>query len=451
MDVKIDAATEDVTERLQGAIDIISASGGGRLILGQGDHICGGIVLKSGVELHLDEGAVLRPVPDYERYAATRVESVAEDSDRAMVIAVNARGISVTGPGTIDGSGSAFIDGDLPDMGTWVPTRLRPRVLVLDRCQDVALSGFSIKNSPMWTIHALDCDRVSVRDVTVDNDRRMPNTDGIVVDACRDVVIEDCTFRTADDGIVLKTTARPNGSPAGTCRNVSIVGCTIESRSCAIKIGTETHGDVMDILADRCRIEKSNRGLGIFSRDGGKISRIRFSNITVDCSETPDGFWGSGEALTVTALDRKPKHKKAGPVSNLAVENLSGIMEGAINMVAERNGLIDAVSLRAVRLAQREGALGTGRSFDLRPGPADLSPSPDAAGRANAWVKGEDGKVVGLIPYPGGMPALYAENVAGLVIDDCLFSRPAVLPEGWNSDAVVTKNTTAEQGSEAGV
>lgn len=429
---------EDATERLQSAIDIISASGGGRLILSAGGHVCGGIRLKSGVELHLGEGAILKPEPNYASYAATRVNSVAEDSDRAMIVAENAQSVSITGPGTIDAGGRAFIAGDLPEMGTWVPQRLRPRVLVLDGCKDVMLADFTVTNSPMWTIHAIDCARVSVRNVTVDNDRRMPNTDGFVVDACRDVTIEDCVFRTADDGIVLKTTARPDGAPVGTCSRVRISGCTVESRSCAIKIGTETHGDVTDVTAERCVIEKSNRALGIFSRDGGVISNIRFIDIVVDCAETPDGFWGSGEALTVNVLDRRPETRPAGRVVDLHIENLSGTMEGAINLFAERPGMIENARLMAIDLGQRQGKLGTAHSFDLRPGPADLAPSADAAGRANAWVKGADGKVIGLIPYPGGLPALYAENVVGLTLDDLTFGRPEPLPAGWNIREVVT-------------
>lgn len=437
MDMSVEAASEDATERLQRLIDDISAAGGGRLTLQRGEHVCGGIRLRTGVELHLSEGAILKPIPDYERYAHMRVDSVAEDSDRAMFVAVNETEIRITGPGTIDAGGSAFIAGDLPEMGTWMPNRLRPRVLVLDRCRDIVLSGFTVINSPMWTLHAIDCENIVVRDVTIDNDRRMPNTDGFVVDACRDVLIENSSFRTADDGIVLKTTARPDGTAAGICRNIRILGCTVESQSCAIKIGTESHGDVTDVVADRCVIERSNRGLGIFSRDGGAISHIRFSNIVLDCAETRDGFWGSGEALTVNVVDRKPDVKPAGHVTDLIVENVTGTMEGAINLFAEQPGAIENVRLSNFAIKQRKGALGTAECFDLRPGVADLMPAAEAEGRANAWVKDANGKVVGLIPYPGGLPGLYANNIAGLTLENVSFSRPLPLPAGWNSEDIV--------------
>ena len=80
-----------------------------------------------------------------------------------------------------------------------------------------------------------------------------------------------------------------------------------------------------------------------------------------------------------------------------------------------------------------------GHAYDVRPTHFDLAPSPDAAGRANAWVKDENGKVIGLVAYPGGMPALFASNIESLSIEDVRFSRPSPLPVGWNAEATVIR------------
>jgi polygalacturonase len=121
----------------------------------------------------------------------------------------------------------------------------------------------------------------------------MPNTDGIVVDACRGVQITNCTIRTADDGIVLKTSARSDGRRPGSCGDITAQDCTIESHSCALKIGTESYADFHDIRFERIKIEASNRAIGVFSRDGGAVRNVVFRQIDLDCSETPSGFWGS--------------------------------------------------------------------------------------------------------------------------------------------------------------
>ncbi len=437
-DILIPASPDDQTGLLQDAIDQ-GAIGPVRVVLTQGRHVSRGLTLRSDVTLQLDEGARLEFVPDYAAYAATEVNVIAEDSNRAMLKAEGAERIRITGRGEIHCQGSTrYTCGEMPGLGVLTPVKERPRVMVLDRCRDVELSGISVFDSPMWTLHFVDCDGLRVRGIRVDNNRRMPNTDGIVLDGCRDVQLSDCVFRTADDGIVLKTSIRSDQNLTGPCQGIDIRDCVIESRSCALKLGTESFSDFRDITFEDCRIEKSNRGLGIFSRDGGTVDGVRFARVELDCSETPDGFWGSGEALTITVLDRRPETRPAGPVRNIRCEAIRGRMEGAINLFAERSGMIGNVSLDDVELTQRPGSLGTGQSYDIRPTPADLIPSEEAMGRANAWRYGPDGRVMGLMDYPGGMPAIFAHEVSGLDVGKVTFSRPTPLPANWNPEEIVS-------------
>lgn len=419
------------TTTIQAAIDQVSMSGGGVVALLAGSHITGGLRLKSGVELHLTDGAVLKPIPDYEAFADNIVDVIAEKSNRAMIVASGAEHIAITGPGRIEAGGDHFIIGDDEVVGTFTPAEFRPRVLVAEHCRDVRLHGLEVQNSPMWTLHFVDCEDLSVRDVRVMNNRRLPNTDGMVLDACRRAIIDNCQINTADDGICLKTSAGPNGQAIGRCEDIVVRGCTVSSVSCALKIGTESFGDFTNVVFEDCRVEQSNRGLGIFSRDGGRVSNVRFSRIDLECFETPDGFWGSGEALTVTVVDRVP-HRPAGAVSNLVVEDITGSMEGAVTLVSTAPAGIHDVHLRRMHLVQKVGKLGTGLRYDLRPTNADLAPAPEAQGRANAWTRGSDGRIVGLLDYPGGMPGAFVQGVTGLEVEDVRFDRPQPLPQGWN-------------------
>ncbi len=417
---RIPAASADQTAAIQSAIDALAAAGGGRVVLEAGEHPCGALRLGDRVGLHLEAGAVLRLTPDYQALASNVVSVVAEGSDRGLIVAQGATGIAITGEGEIAAPGRAYIAGDDPEVGTWVPAKLRPRVLVLEDCLGVEISGVRITDSPMWTIHLVNCRDVRVAGVRVENDRRLPNTDGLVIDSCHDVLVEGVEISTADDGVCLKTTRRAAG--IGTCSNVTVRHCRVSSQSCALKIGTESFGDITGIVFEDCTVIESNRALGIFSRDGGRISDVRFSRITVQCHETPDGFWGSGEALTVTVVDRRPE-RPAGTVSGLLVEDISGTMEGAINLVSTTAGGITGVRLSRIAITQRLGTLGTAHRYDLRPTPADLAPPATASGRANAWTKGADGIVVGLVDYPGGLPGLFASGVEGLALDGGVVER----------------------------
>ena len=420
--IDVAATGAEQTVRIQSAIDRVGAGGGGRVTLLAGIHNSGGLELRSGVDLHLAAGAALVFKADYDAYAGNVVSVIAEQSDRAMLVAKGARDIAITGEGEIRAPGRAYIIGDDLEVDTYIPARFRPRVLVFEDCAGVRLSGIRIADSPMWTMHLVACREVTVTDVRVDNDRRLPNTDGLVIDSCIGVLVDRVEISTADDGVCLKTTRRAAG--IGPCRDVTVRNCRVSSQSCALKIGTESFGDVTDIVFEDCIVTDSNRALGIFSRDGGRISNVRFSRIAVDCHETPDGFWGSGEALTVTVVTRRPE-LPAGAVSGLVVEDISGTMEGAINLISTVPGGIADVRLSRVTITQRPGLLGTASRYDLRPTPADLAPSASAAGRANAWTKGADGVVIGLVDYPGAMPGTFASGVEGLSMDRVVISREA--------------------------
>ncbi|SMY07278.1 Polygalacturonase [Flavimaricola marinus] len=434
---RISPVKEDMTSQVQSMID--GTSGPRRITFSPGVYRCAGLRLSSDLTLHMEEGAELHFHPDYDAYAHTEVAVVAEDSNRAMLVASGAERIAITGQGKIVCDGSrAFSVGEDTEMGVLIPAKLRPRVLVFDQCRDVRIDGLTVEDSPMWTLHFVDCDGMNLRNLAVFNNRQMPNTDGLVIDGCRDVHVERCEIRTADDGIVLKTSARAEGGTTGPCADITVSDCVIESRSCALKLGTESFSPFRDIAFRDIRIEASNRAMGIFSRDGGPVDNVRFERIEVDCNEAPAGFWGSGEAVTINTLDRRPEDGPAGAIRSVVVRKLRGVMEGAINLVAERKGDISGIVLEDIEIVQRQGPLGTGQSYDLRPTYLDRFPTDAAAGRVNAWRLDEDGKVVGVTPYPGGMPGIMIKCVPDITLDQIAIERPVPLPVGWNSDVILT-------------
>jgi polygalacturonase len=107
--------------------------------------------------LRLEEGAELAFLPDYDAYVSTSVAVEAEQSDRAMLVAQGARNITICGAGKITcGGSSAFSVGDDGAMGTLTPAKHRTRVLVLDQCSAVQITGLTVEDSPMWTLHFVD-------------------------------------------------------------------------------------------------------------------------------------------------------------------------------------------------------------------------------------------------------------------------------------------------------
>jgi polygalacturonase len=80
-------------------------------------------------------------------------------------------------------------------------------------------------------------------------DYNIANNDGLDIDSCSDVLVEDLDVQTADDAICLKT------SQAGVdLENVTVRKCVLASRSSAIKFGSESHGNFQNITIENIEV-----------------------------------------------------------------------------------------------------------------------------------------------------------------------------------------------------
>ena len=85
------------TRRIQAAIDRMSERGGGTVVIPAGVWTTGRIVLKSGVCLHLEDGAELNfsgDVRDYQPAVRTRIEGIELMGPGGMIYAASQRQIT---------------------------------------------------------------------------------------------------------------------------------------------------------------------------------------------------------------------------------------------------------------------------------------------------------------------------------------------------------------------
>ena len=115
------------TAKWQSAIDAVSAAGGGAVVVPAGDHPTGMLLLKSNVELRLEKGARLVASGDPADYVLPAKSG--EAMPRAVVSAVCATNVAVTGEGEIFGNGWAYdySRGDQP----------KPMGLCFSKCRKV--------------------------------------------------------------------------------------------------------------------------------------------------------------------------------------------------------------------------------------------------------------------------------------------------------------------------
>ena len=303
--------TADQSTAFRAAIDACAAAGGGRVVVPPGRFVTGPIVLRSNVDLHLDDGATIAFSQDAAAYfppVLTRYEGVELMGCSPFIYALDARRVAVTGAGTLDGQA---------DAGHWWPWRaqavgaggsrtrlfemaargvpvdarvfgpdaqLRPNFVQFYRCRDVLIDGVTIVNSPMWEIHPVLCENVTVRGVTIRS--HGPNNDGCDPESCRDVLIERCTFDTGDDCIALKSGRNADGRRLHTpIENVVIRDCEMRDGHGGVVIGSEISGGARNIFAERCRMDSPRLDRMLRFKNnaerGGVIERVAVRRIEV--------------------------------------------------------------------------------------------------------------------------------------------------------------------------
>lgn len=349
-----DGTTLD-TAAIQRAIDA-AASVGGRVLLGRrGRYLTGPLTLAAGIDFHIDRGATLLVSTDPAHYP---------DRQAGVLHAKSAHRLTLSGAGTIDGRSPEFMERYDAAGEWWVPKPFRPRLVVLEDCEDLHIRDLRLVRAPHWTVHLVGCRRVVVERLTIANQLDVPNCDGIDPDHCRDVLIRDCRITCGDDAIVVKTTA--GHERYGTSRNITVRDCVLETQDSGLKIGTETVQDIENLLFERCEIRRSSRGITIQLRDAGTVRNVTFRKITLMSQYFADPWWGRGEAISFTALPRTPK-TRVGTIQNVAVVDVTGRAENSIRIEGLGGGRVTDIHLQRVQLTLDRWTRYPGRVYDNRP------------------------------------------------------------------------------------
>lgn len=256
------------TVSIQSAIDQLAAKGGGTLVIPKGVFLTGAIFLKPGVNLHLEEGAVLKGSTDRKDYPKmkTRIEGHFEEWLPALVNADRADHLRITGSGTLDGNGAPFWE-DFWARRKENPktTNLdveRPRLALVQNSEDVRISGVTFKDSGFWNLHLYRCKNVLVENVRfqVPDGVRCPSTDGTDIDSCQDITIRGCTYRVDDDCIALKGSKGPfamGDKDSPPVEHIRVENCTFERGHGVVTLGSEATV-VRDVVVENIKVTGPN-------------------------------------------------------------------------------------------------------------------------------------------------------------------------------------------------
>jgi len=415
------------TSNIQKAIDTCAELGGGMVFVPAGTYIIGTIELKSYVNLHLQQGAVLKGSLNLEDY-------LTGDEVHGMVFCENATQVSITGQGIIDAQGIHFYDtaqnhtypefdkqmirqkeGYMPDGEFYTDGPIKRKVspgmtITFYHCSVVVLEDITIKDTPLWAVRFAYCDDVRISAISLYNNLMIPNSDGVHCTASRNIRMSDCDIRAGDDAFIVtgftKNEQTPGynsdeqskykyGNKTEFAENVTVTNCTFQSRSAGIRVGYGQH-PIRNCVFSNIVIYGSNRGIGVFAHDAAIIEDLIFSNFVIKTRLHNGQWWGNGEPIHLSAISRF-ENEPTGKIKNVQFNNITAISEHGILIYGDVPNSIQSVSFNNIDLKIVNGkeTRDYGGNFDLRPA-ADIKKQ----------------------LFMHDIPGFYALNVDGLDIRD---------------------------------
>ncbi|WP_341224883.1 glycoside hydrolase family 28 protein [uncultured Arcticibacterium sp.] len=322
----------DNTKAFEDAIAAVTEKGGGKVIIPAGIWLTGPIILKSKLELHAEAGALIRFSTNKDLYPIieTSFEGLTTWRCLSPIYGKNIEDVAFTGKGVWDGSGEAWrsvkkgkltasawkklvasggVLNDKKDL--WSPSEqfmkgannadqnvrhdlhtkedflairdfLRPVMLSIQNSKRVMLDGPVFQNSPAWNLHPLMVEDLIVRNVTVRNPWYSQNGDGIDVESCKNVIVENSSFDVGDDAICIKSGKDKDGRDRGVpCENLIIRNNIVYHGHGGVTVGSEMSSGVKNMHVSNCTFMGTDVGLRFKSTRGrgGVVENIFIRDI----------------------------------------------------------------------------------------------------------------------------------------------------------------------------
>jgi polygalacturonase len=365
------------TVAIQKAIEAAAATGG-VVEVPSGVFRSGSIFLKPGVELFLAEGAVLLGSDKIEDYPKreTRIEGHFEPWRMALLNAQQMDHVRIRGKGRLDGNGVTFWEAfwqrrkENPKC-----TNLeveRPRLMFIDRCNDVRVETIGLQDSGFWNLHIYRCRDVVIEGVRITipsavNGLRGPSTDGIDVDSCQNVTIRQCYISCNDDNIALKGSKGPfadHDKDSPPVENILIEGCEFGDGNGMITCGSEAT-IVRNVTARNCSISGRATAVTLKLRPD---TPQRYENILVDSIKVS----GGGRILNVAPwsqfFDLQGQPPPHSIISGVTIRNVTGECRTLGVLGGHKNAVIRDITLENIdlKLADEKLALGIVENLQLK-------------------------------------------------------------------------------------
>lgn len=271
-----------------------------------GVFLTGALRLHSDMELYIEQDGVLQGtdvVEDYlpriwSRFEGTELEcysSLLNLGELNYEGEYNCQNVVIHGKGTIASGGRSLAEKVIAseqerlkeyldsmedrinecEKPETIPGRVRPRLINMSNCQNVILSGLTLKNGASWNVHMIYSDTIVTNDCIFCSEN-VWNGDGWDPDSSSNCTIFHCTFYTGDDSISIKSGKNPEGNViARPSSKIRIFDCRCVFGH-GITIGSEMSGGIEDVAIWDCDMSSSLYGIEIkgTKKRGGYVRNV---------------------------------------------------------------------------------------------------------------------------------------------------------------------------------
>ena len=360
--LSVDHVDKDWTNIFNMAFSVLENTGGGTLNIPAGNYQTGPWDLPSNLDLEIQERAFIQFIPDFTLYTPvyTRWEGVDCFAMHPLILGRNKENITLRGAGVVDGGGKEWWDAyrAIRRSGRRQPNKplefefaklnpgyehqasggggrelqfLRPPLLQFYSCENILVQGITLQNSPFWNTHPVYSNGLTFQGVTFRNPDNAPNTDGLDIDSCTNVLVEDCLFDVGDDCLAIKSGAgdeairinRPSS-------DITVRNCKMLAGHGGIVIGSETAGGIQKVRVHGCHMYNTDRGIRIKTRRGrgGIIKGLIFESIQIEGCKCPvviNSFYRCGadeDNLELFSLDSRPVTKETPVIKKVTIRDV---------------------------------------------------------------------------------------------------------------------------------
>ncbi|MGP8260613.1 MAG: glycoside hydrolase family 28 protein [Acidobacteriaceae bacterium] len=375
------------TKSIQSAIDKCAEDkNGGTVVVPKGVFLSGSIFLKQGVNLLVEKDGVLKGTTNIDDYPELPElpGGLRGGGTAALVNADGVTGLTISGEGTIDGSGEDWVlqsrrppapaaGGAAATLPSATPPtaprqeRGRPRLMAIKNVTGVQISGLNLHNQATWCLWVLYSQNVEIDGVKITAEHNIPTSDGMDIESSKHVHVNHSYLEDDDDCISIKSGKDADGLRVNRpAEDILIENSHFAYGQGGVAMGSEVSGSIRNVTTLNCLFDDGNWAPIRFKSQpsrGGVVENITYKDIVVH--GTRQAFEMNMEWRMVGP--RLPDSNPLPVMRNIRIINVTGDVQSVGVIHGLPGSPIQGVTFENCNItAERGFRLDHARSVDLK-------------------------------------------------------------------------------------